>query len=391
MSRPTEKLRLLTERVLDDDIVFDILTRLPVKSLIRFRCVSKSLYSTITNPIFIATHFKLNEAKSLSNKNSHNGYLLYTPVTESYYFHEELRTLVYNRDRTVTEISRFITPFPFCDAFMNCFCNGIFCLDRCDETNGDHIIYLWNPSIRKFKMLAPALMTDPCDSATLGLAYHSQKNDFKILRLVSFLGSLGEPDPLTEAEVYTLSTDSWRKVVSAELSDPNAGLLSHRSPYIFFNGALHCIAAHKHCSSFILSFDINDERFHKIMLPLDFLDVYQSYLTVFKGSLAYIIISDYLATGGIMCHLWVMKEYGVAESWTRKCVPIDWFHHFHGCTDTGELLIKICMGLISIDPENLLQNSLIMESNIRWAGYAANSIESLVLLDGVNVSSEYED
>ncbi|KAK4580964.1 hypothetical protein RGQ29_024569 [Quercus rubra] len=366
MSRPTEKRRLLTERVLDDDIVFDILTRLPVKSLIRFRCVSKSWYSTITNPIFIATHFKLNEAKSLSNKNSHNGYLLYTSETEDYSFHAELRTLVYNRDRTVTEIS------------------------RCNENNGDHIIYLWNPSIRKFKMLAPALMTDPCDSATLGLAYHSQKNDFKILRLVSFLGSLGEPDPLTEAEVYTLSTDSWRKVVSAELSDPNAGLLSHRSPYIFFNGALHCIAAHKHCS-FILSFDINDERFHKIMLPLDFLDVYQSYLTVFKGSLAYIIISDYLATGGIMCHLWVMKEYGVAETWTRKCVPIDWFHHFHGCTDNGELLIENAMGLISIDPENLFQNSLIMESNIRWAGYAANSIESLVLLDGVNVSSEYED
>ena len=390
MSRPTEKRRLLTERVLDDDIVFDILTRLPVKSLIRFRCVSKSWYSTITNPIFIATHFKLNEAKSLSNKNSHNGYLLYTSETEDYSFHAELRTLVYNRDRTVTEISRFKTPFSFYDASMNCFCNGIFCLDRCNENNGDHIIYLWNPSIRKFKMLAPALMTDPCESATLGLAYHSHKNDFKILRLVSFLGSLGEPDPLTEAEVYTLSTDSWRKVVSAELSDPNAGLLSHRSPYIFFNGALHCIAAHKHCS-FILSFDINDERFHKIMLPLDFLDVYQSHLTVFKGSLAYIIISDYLATGGIMCHLWVMKEYGVAESWTRKCVPIDWFHHFHGCTDNGELLIENAMGLISIDPENLLQNSFIMESNIRCVDYAANSIESLVLLDGVNVSSEYED
>ncbi|XP_075639057.1 F-box/kelch-repeat protein At3g06240-like isoform X2 [Castanea sativa] len=297
MSRPTEKLRLLTERVLDDDIVFDILTRLPVKSLIRFRC---------------------------------------------------------------------------------------------DENNGDHVIYLWNPSIRKFKMLAPALLTDPFDGATLGLAYHSQKNDFKILRLVTFQGSLEEPDPPTEAEVYTLSTDSWRKVVLAELSDLNVGYIYHQSPYIFLNGALHCIVANKHCS-FILSFDINDERFHKIMLPLDFLDVYQSYLTVFKGSLAYIILSNHRATVGIMCHLWVMKEYGVAESWTRKCVPIDWCHHFHGCTDNGELLITICTGLISIDPENLLQNSLITEFNIRWVCYAANSIESLVLLDGVNVSSEYED
>ncbi|XP_030924571.1 F-box/kelch-repeat protein At3g06240-like [Quercus lobata] len=379
MSRPTEKLRLLTERVLDDDIAFDILTRLPVKSLIRFRCVSKSWYSTITNPIFIATHFKLNEAKSLSNKNSHNGYLLYTSVTEGYSFHEDLRTLVYNRDRTVTEISRFITPFPFCDAFMNCFCNGIFCLDRFDENNGDHMIYLWNPSIRKFKMLAPALLTAPFDCATLGLAYHSQKNDFKILRLVSFPGSLGEPDPLTEAEVYTLSTDSWRKVViSVDSSEPNIGYVYHTSPFIFFNGALHCIASTNN-GRFILSFEVNDERFHKIMLPQDSLDGYQGCLGVFKGLLAFTVLSSDIDP---ICDIWVMKEYGLVESWTRKSVPIDWIHSLFGVTDNGELFGN-ATELNLIDPEkNLNQNILVSKRYIRWVGYASNFMESLVLLDG---------
>ncbi len=62
-----------------DDVVCDILIWLPVKSLMRFRCVSKSWNSTITNPSFIIAH--LNQTKSLPNKNDHNGYLLYTRVT----------------------------------------------------------------------------------------------------------------------------------------------------------------------------------------------------------------------------------------------------------------------------------------------------------------------
>uniref|UniRef100_A0A7N2M0J6 Uncharacterized protein n=1 Tax=Quercus lobata TaxID=97700 RepID=A0A7N2M0J6_QUELO len=46
---------------------------------------------------------------------------------------------------------------------------------------------------------------------------------------------------------------------------------------------------------FILSFDVNDERFYEILLPQNYLDgfdgVYRQCLTVFKGSLALIVFS----------------------------------------------------------------------------------------------------
>ena len=58
------------------DIVYDILTWLPMKSIMRFRCVSKSCNSIITDPIFITTH--LDKANSLSNN---SGYLLYVRKT----------------------------------------------------------------------------------------------------------------------------------------------------------------------------------------------------------------------------------------------------------------------------------------------------------------------
>nr|AIG62931.1 S-locus F-box protein type-1 [Solanum pimpinellifolium] len=48
-----------------DELMIDILKRLPAKSLIRLKCVSKSLYSLINNPDFIFIHYNYD---SFSNK-----------------------------------------------------------------------------------------------------------------------------------------------------------------------------------------------------------------------------------------------------------------------------------------------------------------------------------
>ena len=67
MSQLRRKLDLSYE-ILPDDVVFDILTRLSVKSLIRFKCVSKSWYATITSRIFIGSLGLEPPHQSISNK-----------------------------------------------------------------------------------------------------------------------------------------------------------------------------------------------------------------------------------------------------------------------------------------------------------------------------------
>ena len=59
----------------------------------------------------------------------------------------------------------------------------------------------------------------------------------------------------------------------------------------------------------------------------------------------------------------------------------DWVDYFFGCTDDGELLIKNDTGPVSIDPESQNQNILAIE-DADWMGFTANSMESLILLDG---------
>ena len=371
--------------LLPEDVVEDILGHLPVKSSTRFRGVSKSCDSIITDTTFITRHFKLNlnQSESLISTNTHSGYLLYTTKDEnSSSSSKQLCTAVCNNDRTLTQVSSFEIPSFLNECKIVGFCNGLLCLAS-DEKELCHIIYLWNPSIRMFKKLLATPLTDEDTISVIGLAYNSQNNDFKILRLLSvFLG------PEAEAEIYSLSTDSWRKVViSMEFLggyEPNFGTIDIYPPCIFFNGALHSVAASSH-HVFILSFNVNDESFREIMWPPTFLYCVPGYFTelaLFKGSLAVFIYGNNHL--GVLCHIWVMEEYGVAESWTRKyMVQMDWFWdgHFFGFADNGELLIKNAFGLVSIDLESQNQNIHAIEG-ADWVGSTTNSMESLILLDG---------
>ncbi|KAK4592950.1 hypothetical protein RGQ29_017187 [Quercus rubra] len=56
---------------LPDDIVLNILARLPIKSVLRFRFVCKPRNSSITSPNFFSTHLNI--------INNNNGYLIHMP------------------------------------------------------------------------------------------------------------------------------------------------------------------------------------------------------------------------------------------------------------------------------------------------------------------------
>uniref|UniRef100_A0A2N9GEV4 F-box associated domain-containing protein n=1 Tax=Fagus sylvatica TaxID=28930 RepID=A0A2N9GEV4_FAGSY len=110
--------------------------------------------------------------------------------------------------------------------------------------------------------------------------------------------------------------------------------------------------------------------------PQNYLD---GFLTEFKGLLALVVCGQDQDEG--KCFIWVMREYGVVESWVKQIVPLQ-FISFFGCTNNGQVLIeskddhKLCL----FDPETLHENRLDVHHLI-WAVHTNTFVESLVLLE----------
>ena len=289
-------------------------------------------------------------------------------------------------------------------------CNGLVCLaQRENLSTTSDAIYLWNPSIRKFKRLPDSCSNGKGLWLSTGFGYQSKTNDYKVVKL------RGTP---VVAEVYTLSSDSWRTVeISLRSKVVVSQIVSYPYP-LFFSGALHWFAYHSEGERefqdpmMILSFDVDNEKFGEMALPAgDKLSDHS--LFVFKGNLAFISCgypeNDDDLQSDSQCFIWVMRDYGVDESW-NKLFSIRFENAdiiFYGCTEHGELLLKKVKeeskdgeikidesmifsaesmilsddtAIVSLDPETL------HEKDLGILRYVTNIVttfkESLVLLDG---------
>ncbi|KAK3015855.1 hypothetical protein RJ639_005795 [Escallonia herrerae] len=159
---------------LPGEIMMDILSRLPVKYLVQYKCISKGWHALVKNPLFISMHSR----KSASRKEEcylilrrHND----CKVTETLLLHDE------------ESVCR-----QTCVAHQSTYClvgawNGLLCVTPKADTFGDAYMLL-NPATREFK---PAFKYDspgearskPPQILTLGFGFDSMTNDYKIVRI----------------------------------------------------------------------------------------------------------------------------------------------------------------------------------------------------------------
>uniref|UniRef100_A0A7N2R363 F-box domain-containing protein n=2 Tax=Quercus lobata TaxID=97700 RepID=A0A7N2R363_QUELO len=365
------------------DVVLKILGQLPVKSVMRLRCVSKSLYSSIASPDFISTH--LNNININNNNINHDNAHVIHIESES--------TRATNRQvcmvalaRTFDRISEIGVPFDFptkCVQIVGS-CNGLLCL--ADYPPGN-VVYLWNPSTRRFKKLSHTCL-GLLKHVTLGFAYCSENNDYKVVR------TSGSSLSTSEIEMYTLSSDSWKRV---EISVTTDVIFCKNlvSPIPFVSGALHWMSSVKEenrmTETDIMAFDVNSEKFRKLALPHGSIDgpLLQRCVASFRGKLAF------FEESGFQYSIWVMGDYGVVESWNKLfVVPFERVSCWISLTDYGSLMVWYRNDRAEgqgfehalIDIETLQEKK---DPDIQHPSYVATFMESLVLLDGTNVESYY--
>ncbi|KAL4616219.1 hypothetical protein ACB092_07G182700 [Castanea dentata] len=265
---PPRRILRQNKNHLPHDIVLNILARLPVKSVLRFRCVSKTWYSSIATPNFISDHLIYHNN---NNNNNNLAYLINIPPTVASPFNIDIPIFIGGYDHEFNRITEYPIPLTFLVSYALSAgsCNGLVCLFqfRNASTNVDPI-YLWNPSIRKFKRL-PSYYLTHFHRVSTGFAYHSETNDYKVVNIYqvpapNFHGVEVE----VEAEVYTLSSNSWRKV---GISLKNNIVLSPftDTTSTFVSGALHWLGYISEAAFpyMILSFDVNNDKFGEIALP----------------------------------------------------------------------------------------------------------------------------
>lgn len=147
----------------------------------------------------------------------------------------------------VTEVSRFELP---------CHPTKILEYVSVWKTGINYIICLWNPSIQNFKKLPTSLtsyLIKPHKSAIMAfvwVAYHSLNNNYKIVKISCLHDSLSIKEVQSfkasfKAEVYNLSTNSWRRLEQPEslrwkFFNIYFSFKDWRNP-LFINGALRWI------------------------------------------------------------------------------------------------------------------------------------------------------
>ncbi|KAI3889371.1 hypothetical protein MKX03_024462 [Papaver bracteatum] len=190
-------------------------------------------------------------------------------------------------------------------------CNGLLCVDF-DYTSisGDEILF-WNPSTHEYKkILKPPVRDGRLDDIVYGFGYDQKIDDYKLIRVVSY----SRYDTDSEVLVYTLGTNSWKKNENIPYN-VSAAMVSTKPS----NGALHWVAKKgtnmmdpTEAAKVIVSFDIAEELIKEIQMPSCFPAIVEDLGVL--GEDLFLSVDD---VRGNKFDVWVMKEYGVADSWTK--------------------------------------------------------------------------
>ncbi|XP_075478220.1 F-box/kelch-repeat protein At3g06240-like [Primulina tabacum] len=319
---------------LPEDVIIEILIRLPVKSIVKLRCVSRTWRDLIRSPIFIHRY---------QNRERKQSVLLVKRYTTRQYEDEAILSF-HNPDFPELLVSPYLSIPVLNDLNLPTAiysgvriygpCNGLVCIPV------DNIIFLCNPALREFKPLPPPSITCPMGYRILafefGFGFDPNTGAYKVMQISEIREDFYEGlrlsldhdpnykdfrlnlDYYERFDLYDSASNSW-KHIDEELPKIN----SMPSLQTFFGGAMHWYAANDINDVYILCFDIRTETFQLLDFPDDFPEAEDlASLTVLNENLALIGFPLWREEPepSQVIEIWVMKQYGVKESWTKQFV-----------------------------------------------------------------------
>ncbi|MED6121790.1 hypothetical protein PIB30_033414 [Stylosanthes scabra] len=291
-----------------DEIVEQILLTHPASSLLQLRSVCRSWRTLISSSRFTNEH--LRRSIFLDPTLTHPRIAYYSfPCKYPTIGVFSVRSL---SDNKPTKVASFKAPRYFT---IYGSCNGLLCLVH-ETRTGVNTCILWN--------LCTGSTSEPAQKITGGFSFYGLGYDHMSDRykLIGYLQS--EESRIYSTRIYTFAPNSsWRTIPIED--DVDFTLLGHppnKCPVydcnnmegVFVSNTLNWIVDRYRRSDVVLSFDLGKETYCYLPLPErdpeD--DLCLSVVSVLRNCLA--ACFEYKRTHWAV---WLMKEYGVTQSWTR--------------------------------------------------------------------------
>lgn len=358
------------------DIHTDILLRLPVKALIRFRLVSKSWCTLLKDPNFMTTH--------LNHTSANHGYDLL--------IHTQDKNLAISllSNKTLDVTLKIDTPSPkvLQPEVIVGSCNGLVCLYK------DSMILLWNPATKEHKVLpspciGPPFLNPLLVRVSMGFGLHV--NDYKVVRVVKFRSQVA-----AKVEVYSTRKGCWRvindAIVPCDIEQRKCSVVVKGVPYWlgfgpFWPDTIFGPEREVRRDEFVLSFDMGNEVFRQVDVP----DAkgshfkYSKKLGVYNESIAIMYYPSYEQFDRLI-EIWVMKDHGVDEGWDKVLRigrPFSSLWTPLGCWENGMVILQNdSQQLLLYDPNIDKAKVVSVAPSPRFYTSVATYLESLVPVDG---------
>lgn len=316
-------------------LIYDILSRVPMKTILHCKCVCKTFFKILTNPYFSKLHLSNapNTTPILIGQDNHGGSGFVSmcmlnlddtcPSTSSSINactstlgrghsgnHAQARGHYHSMTRRSVKFGSLssgkATPIGSC--------NGLLLLYHTSSQESLYVIC--NPILGEYTILPNPTHSKPAYTYLnhSDFGYCPENEQYKVIRFmckISFDHSMTSTSERV-AEIHTLGTQSWRSISNAPIPKRDASF----DPYL--NGTLHWITDSRKVSDLICSFDLHTEQFRVVPPPFRSEADYINKISGMKiGSLRGCLCVTYVFED-VQFVVWVMKDYGAKESWTKQ-------------------------------------------------------------------------
>ncbi|KAK1413561.1 hypothetical protein QVD17_35336 [Tagetes erecta] len=382
------------------EIQIEIMKKLPIKSLIQFRSVSKSWKSLIDSSDFIAHYRTHMQHLLVSYTVDHSFDRQYVSFIDddtfpqhsvSFHLHSFINNLYYTSIINIT--------------------HGLICLYwRYVEDSENNIIYekdmavIWNPIIRKAVVVIVPKVARDTYHTVIGFGVCRETNDpkiVKLLRLEKYRWRVDRKRLMSsipwQVEVFTLSTGAWRRVCN---NLPRKSIRFSCDSEVV-DGVLYWLADDVDpgfgICNMIMSFDLTTEEFKEVKLP-DSLARPDKKLLISKRRESLIVLDyDEDEVELDFYDVWMMED-GISKSFTKlfsvngEMYPLA---SIHGFRKSGEPVFEVsegdeCGELVVYEPYSEHFDKLGINVT-RRAFTVSPYVETLLLLDKPDLTVYYEN